>query len=444
MPRLTTAYRHLTCAALLALSWLGAAPSAWASGFQVEVAGARSVALAAPKPVTPSGDPGGAAEVVWGTMWRDLEMSGYFNLINPDAYLDQSGQVQPGTFRFEDWSLVRTAVLVKTQLLPPGAPGCVADKVCVDLYVYYVVSGDTLVKQRLQAPAKDARAIGHTAADAVLLAVTGQKGLFSSRIVAVNARGGNKEIALLDLDGEGVAPVTRNGSINLSPAFAPDGRRVAWTSYKRGNPDLYVKDLGSGRTRVVSRTRGINASPAFSPDGRTIALARSDDGDSDIFLIDAATGVETKRLTRGGGIDVSPTWSPDGRYLAFASERSGGSQIYLADLQTGEQRRVTFQGDMNSDPEFSPTGDRIAFVSRQAGRFDVFVVGVDGKGLVRITQGMGDNEDPSFSPDGRYLIFSSTRNGRSELWLSTADGRVQTQITKSGSWSQPSFRPGAQ
>ena len=417
--------------------------TAWGQGFVIDVPGGRDVPLAVDKPTTPSGDPKGEATVLWETLQHDLEMSGYFTVLDPKGFIDTSGGVEPGSFKLADWTLLKTTVLVKTRFLARGDASCDPSgaKICGDAFVYYVVNGDLLLKQRFRSTAGGARAIGHEIANEVLRAVTGNEGFFGTPIVAVGKQGGNKEIYVLGLDGKNPRAVTRNGSINLSPSWSTDGRKVAWTSYKKANPDLYVKNLGTGKTQVLSNLAGINTSPAWHPSGDRIAMARSQNGDSDIYVLSAKTGEIIERVTKGGGIDVSPAWSSDGNLLAFASERSGGSQIYVRDSRTGDTRRVTFVGDFNSDPAISPDGTKLAFVSRSQGGFDVYVADMNGRNAIRITQDMGDNEDPSWSPDGRYLLFSSTRTGRGEIWMSTADGRSQVQVTRSGGWSQPTFGP---
>ena len=416
-------------------------PNAQAQGFIVDVPGGNDLPLAIPKTIAPHGDPDNSANLVWETLQRDLKLSGYFELIDPLAYIEQGKGVEPGQFKFDDWRDIKAHVLVKSRFLPEGSPDCGAKSVCVDVFVYYVISGEKLLGQRFKTTAKNARSATHEAANSVLVAITGKPGFFGGHIVAVGAQAGNKEVFVMGSDGAGVQRVTRNGSINLSPAWSPDGGHLAWTSYKRGNPDLYLKNLRTGRTRVISNQKGINASPDFSPDGSTIALARSDGGDTDLFLIDAKTGREIKRLTRGGGIDVAPNFSPDGTKISYASERSGGSQIYILDLASGESKRVSFDGSFNTDPVFSNDGSKIVFVGRSRGGFDIFVAELETGNLYRITQDMGDNEDPTWSPDGRYLLFSSTRSGVSQIWLSTSDGRHQMPITRTGGWTQPSWMP---
>jgi TolB protein len=431
----TTALRAACAAVLALLCTLIPGASALASGFIITVEpGGNDVPLALPKPTTPSGDEWGDADELWAIVHRDLEMSGYFNLIDPSAYIDKGG-IAPGTFEMADWRAINAVALAKMSLQPRE------HDIQVDLYVYDVSAGTKITGRAFVGKPADLRYVAHRAADAIITALTGQPSLFGSRIAAVGSQSGNKEVYILDIDGEGVRAVTRNGSINLSPAWSPTGTELAWTSYKRGNPDVYVKDLVTGHTRVLSNRPGINSGAAFSPDGSTVALGRSAEAETDVFLIDAKTGEERARVTRGGGIDVAPDYDKTGKYLAYSSERSGGSQIYVQDLATGEAKRATFAGEWNTDPVISPDGTKIAYVTR-AGTFDIMVVDIDGRNPVRITQDMGDNEDPCWSPDGRYLVFSSTRRGRSEIWISTADGRHQVPITTgSTGWQQPTWQP---
>jgi TolB protein len=243
----------------------------------IDVPGRADLPVAVPRPLTPGGDPDGRAAEMWDALFHDLDLSGYFSLIDPAAFIEQGKGVEPGTFGWEPWQMVNAAVLVKTRWLPPGHADCDpgGTRACADLYLYYVVSGETLLKKRFRAEGRQPRTLGHAVAGAVVKAVTGNDASFLGRIAAVGAGGGNKEIFLMDLDGRNTAPVTRNGSINLSPSPSPDGRQLAWTSYRKGNADVFVKDLVTGRTRAVSTIAGVNLSPEFSGDSSRLVVART-------------------------------------------------------------------------------------------------------------------------------------------------------------------------
>lgn len=415
------------------------------SGFFVDVKGGARPTLAVAAAHTPDGDPGGLGPLMQRVIERDLDLTGWFEVQPVNTHLEKGGGAAPGSWSREPWTVSRTAALVRFQLRPVGDPACGAGRLCVDLYVYDVMGDRALAAHRVKAPADAPRALAHAAANEALKALTGQEGPFGATLAAVREVDGRKEIALVGLDGEDIRAVTRNGSINLSPTWAPDGARIAWTSYRRGEADLFEKDLRTGEVRALSARAGAEIGAAYSPDGTRVVVARAVGADTDLWLLDASTGAEITQLTRGGGIDVSPAFSPDGSRIAFASERSGGSQIFVMPATGGDAIRVTRSGGMFSDPAWSPDGTQIAFVARQGGHFDVLVarLAADGTaaGLVRITENMGDNEDPVWSSDGRHLVFSSTRGGSRRLWISTADGRHQVAITATGGWSQPAWAP---
>lgn len=418
--------------------------TAWAqsAGFQVVVQGGEELTFAVDTVDSATIGQSETAITIGDTVRRDLTLTGFFSLLDPSTFIETEGGTTPGSFRFEDWSLLNAGGLAKIRLLDPKDPQCdpTGARQCADVYIYNVSSQELISARRFRADARSTGALAHQLSSAILEATVGQKGFFDGQLMAVRERGGQKELAIVGVDGTRVRPVTRNGSINLSPAWSPDRRKVAWTSYRRGNADLYVKDLRTGEVALVSSEEGLNISPAWSPDGRTLAVARSSGNDTDLFLLDASTGKVLRQLTSGGGIDVSPTFSPDGTKLAFSSERSGSSHIFVMDLKgDAPPRRVTTFSGFFTDPVFSPDGQTLAFVARQ-GTFDVLTVGVDGKNMRRITQDAGDNEDPCWSPDGRYLVFSSTRNGSSNLWISTANGRHQVPLTTTGGWTQPDWR----
>ena len=383
------------------------------------------------------GDPA-SASAMYQVIQRDLQLSGYFEIIDQLAYIEpNSAGLAPGEFDFADWRVPGAAGLAKTGLTSEG------DMLAVELHVYDVDGGVRTLQRVLSGNKEQKRLLGHHVANAIIEAFTGEAGIFDTSIVAVANFGQGKEIYVFDFDGEGRRPVSRNGSINLSPAWSPDGTRITYTSYRDNNPDLWMTDLRTNRHTKLSGRPGINAGAEWSPDGTEIALTLSkEQGNSDIYALDV-NGSIVRRMTRHWAIDVSPSYSPDGSKVAFVSARLGTPQIFAMDREGGEPVRLTQRGGHNVSPAWSPDGSRLAFAGRDEGRFDIFVVNADGSGLRRLTQSSGDDEDPTWSPDGNHILFSSSRDGLGkQLYIMTADGKSQTRITDgTGSFSNPQWGP---
>lgn len=283
------------------------------------------------------------------------------------------------------------------------------------------------------------RALAHAISDEVVLTFTGQKGIFSTKIAYVHLSDGNKEIYLCDYDGHNSHPITNDRSLNVSPAWSPDGSKVVYTSYKKRNPDLWLTDLGSGQTKVFTFFPGLNSAPAWSPDGKHVAVTLTKDGNAEIYLV-TSEGEIVRRLTFSRAIDSSPTWSPNGKEIAFTSDRSGFPQVYVMDTEGSNVRRLSYTNDMADSPCWSPRGDRIAFVIRDGVRFNVYTMDVTGENLNRLTF-EGSNENPHWSPDGLHIVFSSNRTGKFEIYTMNWDGSNQRKITGEGENSNPSWSP---
>lgn len=377
-------------------------------------AGDTTIPIALPYPV------GAGQNEYWSTVKRDLELSGWFTIIDPKAYLEAAGTgVHPGEFSFDPWKTTGAAALAKTTYSDGRA----------EVWVY-----DVSGQAKLEAKAfssTSSRALAHKTANTIIEAITHTRGFFDTRIAFTGNFSGNKEVYIMDADGQGRRQVTKNKSINLSPKWNSAGSSLCFTSYSSGNPDLYVADLGKGQIRRISSRSGLNMGCGWAPGGGAIALTLSTGADSELYTIDPVAGRQIARLTSAPGIDVSPSYSPDGSKIAFVSERGGGPQIYVMNSNGTGAHRVSFQGSYNVSPSWSPKGDKIAYVTRSSG-FDVFVMNTDGSGVTRISDGAGDNEDPSFSPEGDYVAYSSTRTGSAHIWISTADGRKSVRITEGG------------
>jgi TolB protein len=383
-------------------------------------------------------DTGRVSEGIADAIMYDLDLSGWFRVIDRSAYIEhpQKTGITLGTFDLKDWSTIGAEGLVKGGFTIQG------DEISVELRLFDVYQAKERVGKRYTGRVKDFRRIAHKFADEIIYQFTGVPGIFNTRIVYVSNSGGRfKEIHVSHLDGSEKYQVTNNRTINLSPAWTPDGRSVLYTSYKDRNPSLYLFELYSGKEAKFSSRSGLNLGGRWSPDGQHVAVSLESGGNTDIYLLDRGGNV-VRRLTQEPAIDVSPAWSPDGKQLVFVSDRSGSPQLYILEVASGRTRRLTYSGSYNTSPDWSPKGDKIAYISRVGNRFSIFTISIDGGEPQRLTHNSADNEDPSWSPDGRFIVFSSNRAGRYHLYIMQAGGENQKRLTGSGGDdTKPSWSP---
>jgi TolB protein len=281
----------------------------------------------------------------------------------------------------------------------------------------------------------------HAFADDIVLYMTGERGVAQTRIAFVQGSGRQREIHLIDYDGQHPTQLTNLKTIVLSPSWAPGGERLAFTSFGHGQAAVVGWSLRDRRTWTVSPKEGMAASPAWSPDGRKIAFTRCLGGNIEIFLADAGGG-NPVRLTQHPAIDTSPTFSPDGNSIAFTSDRSGQTQIYVMDREGANLRRLTFTGKQNDSPDWSPKGDRIAFISVQSNFFDICTMRPDGGDLQRLTGEEGMHENPRWAPDGRHIVYSKLHRGERRLHVMASDGSGKRVLTSGkGDQYNPAWSP---
>ncbi len=282
------------------------------------------------------------------------------------------------------------------------------------------------------------REIAHNIADEIVHTLTGEAGIFRSKIVYAKEVTGAKELFIADYDGANERQLTKTGSINISPFFTHDGRYVYFTSFMDGDPQLYKAKVENGKIERVANYPGLIAAPALSYDGNKIACVMTKDGNSEIYVL-GLNGKVIKRLTNHRSIDSSPSWSPNGDQIVFSSDRTGRPQLYIMDSDGMDTRRLTYEGSYNDSPVWSKRGDRITFVSRsKRGRFDIASIDTSGNDYRVLTRN-GTNENPHFSSDGKHLIYSSTRLGGKDLYTMDITGRNQRRLTRSGICSNPSW-----
>jgi TolB protein len=383
-------------------------------------------------------DQGKLSEGIADAIVYDLDLSGWFKVLDRAAYIEhpQKSGITLGAFDFKDWSAIGAEGVVKGGFTVQG------DEVSVELRLFDVFQNKERVGKRYVGRVKDYRRIAHKFADEIINQFTGVPGIFNTRIAYVSTSGGRfKEIHVSHLDGSEKFQVTNNHTINLSPSWTPDGKSILYTSYKDRNSSLYLFELYSGKEIKLAPRNGRYLGGKLSPDGQFIAATMEMGGNSNLYLLDR-TGQLVRRLTENRGIEVSPSWSPDSRQLVFVSDRGGSPQLFILDVASGKSRRLTYSGSYNTSPEWSPKGDRIAYTGRVGSRFAVFSIGVDGGEARKLTAESADSEDPTWSPDGRFIAFSSNRAGKYHLYIMQASGENQRRLTGSGGDdTKPSWSP---
>ena len=406
--------------------------SAEAQGFKSEIVGQGGqkfpIAVSPLKNLGTAPDAAKLSEGIADTIVHDLDLSGWFNVLDRSAYLENAQQtgITLGTFDFKDWSTIGAEGLVK------GGFSVQGDDVTVELRLFDVFQNKERIGKRYAGRVKDYRRIAHKFVDEIINQFTGVPGIFNTRIAYVSTSGGRfKEIHVSHLDGSEKFQVTNNHTINLSPSWSPDGRSVLYSSFKDKNQTLYLFELYSGKEVKFSPRAGRYLGGKISPDGQFVAATLEMAGNTNLYLLDR-NGNVVRRLTDNPGIEVSPSWSPDGRQLVFVADRSGSPQIYILDLASGKTRRLTYSGSYNTSPDWSPKGDKIAYTGRVGNRFAVFTIGVDGGEPRKLTPESSDSEDPTWSPDGRFIAFSSNRAGKYQLYMMQWTGENQRRLTGSG------------
>ena len=303
-----------------------------------------------------------------------------------------------------------------------------------------LVRGQDLGGQSFATPTGDLRMIAHRISDFIYEKLTGEKGVFSTRIAYVTKLGTRFTLWVADADGENAQAALTSPEPIISPNWSPNGQELAYVSFEARKPVVYVHDVYSGKRRVLAKFKGNNSAPVWSPDGRSLAVTLSRDGGSQIYLIPAQGG-EPRRLTQSNSIDTEPAFFPDGSAFYFVSDRGGSPQIYRTPTMGGPVQRVTFSGTYNISPVISPDGRWMAYISRINGQFKLQVMDLKSETVQSITD-TGPDERPSFSPNGRLIVFSTQLQGREALMTTTVDGRIKARLSgQNGDIREPHWGP---
>ncbi|MEN3296089.1 MAG: TolB protein [Burkholderiales bacterium] len=367
---------------------------------------------------------------ITGIIKADLDRSGYFKIVDAGKVMSETTQVN-----FDEWKSrgVDALVVGSVQRLADGR---------FDVRYRLV---DTLKSAQLsgfgQAAAPDrVRVAAHKIADDVYEKLIGVRGAFATRIAYVTKVGNEYRLEVADSDGEGTQMALRSNEPIISPAWSPDGTKVAYVSFEQKKPVVYVQNLVTRQRNVIANYKGSNSAPAWSPDGSKLALALSREGLTQVFVVNA-DGTGLRRLSNTNGIDTEPQFSADGQSIYFTSDRSGGPQIYKMSVSGGDAQRVTFNGSYNISPRVSPDGKTLAYVSRRDGRFQLYALDLANGQEQRLSDTAKD-ESPSFAPNGRYIMYATETGRRGTLAVVSVDGRVKHRLTtQAGDVREPTWGP---
>ncbi len=418
----------------LAALALAFAPGTQAQDIRTRVTGSvAKMKVAVPDPDHTGDDPAVAREIVE-TLRDDLTFSGYFLVVEPRLYRLVE-RPPDGSIPHEDWQSIGAEQVVTLEV------AIRANRVDASVRAYDNASKSLFLGRRYGGTTDIARRIAHQIADDLVKQLTGADGIARTRIAFVSRHGESKEIYLMDYDGHRIRRLTTDGTVNLSPAWSPDGTELAYVTWRGKQPRVDVISA-EGERRTLNIVGGeLSSSPEWSPDGKRMVYAADPDGNMELYVLDRATGRNT-RLTRHAAIDTAPAWSPTGRQIAFTSDRSGTPQIYLMDAEGLNVRRISFTGNYNESAAWSPDGEELAYVSRIDGRFQIMVMNMGTEEVRRLTFDAGNNENPRWSPDGRHLVFASDRQGTYDIWTMRSDGTEPRRLTKDGNCVTPDWSRG--
>lgn len=367
----------------------------------------------------------------------DLARSGRFEPI-PEQNL-VARPVENSQVRFADWRTLGVENLVIGKVLPAGD-----GKYQVQFRLFDVFRGRQITGYSLPATADKLRYVAHRISDIIYEALTGQPGAFATKIAyVISEKRSGKTVYKLELaDSDGYNPKTllSSGQPLMSPAWSPDGRKLAYVSFEKRRAAVFVQDVATGERDELTAFAGINGAPAWSPDGRSMAVTLSRDGNPEIYSM-RLSDRKLKRLTRSASIDTEPVWSPDGQSMVFTSDRGGSPQLYRMPASGGRAQRVTFEGNYNASADFSPDGKTLAMVHGEGGRYRIATLDLD-SGLLRVLSEGPLDESPSFAPNGSMIIYATESGHRGVLAAVSSDGRFRQRFSlQQGSVREPVWSP---
>ncbi len=377
----------------------------------------------------------------------DLSRSGRFKPLASTDMLSQPTRNEDIDFR--DWRALNVENLVIGEIDSDRPNGFL-----INFRLYDVYKGEQITGFSIPTTAQDFRSAAHQISDIIYETLLGEPGAFNTRIAYITSKRKrigtdtdgtslfSEKVDLRIADADGFSPQTIVSSEEplMSPAWSPDGQKIAYVSFERNQPSIWVQELETGRRERITSYKGINGAPAWSPDGQQLAFTLSKDGNPDIYVMNIKRRT-LRPLTRHSAIDTEPAWSPDGKTIIFTSDRGGTPQIYKIDVGGGRPERITFDGKYNARASFASNGKKLTMVSQQYSDYRVIILDTKDNQVRVLSDGELD-ESPSFAPNGSMIIYASRINGKGVLAAVSTDGNVrQRLILQEGDVREPAWSP---
>lgn len=353
----------------------------------------------------------------------DLRRSGLFKALETGGVASRPSSL--AQVKYGDW------IALQAQALAVGNVEAIAgNRLKVSFELADVLKQSKLTGADYNIAPHQLRATAHKIADAIYQQLTGEAGIFASRIAYINKSKGRYALQVADADGANAQTVISSNEPIISPAWSPDGSKIAYVSFEKKKPIIFVQSLMTGQRITLASFKGNNSAPAWSPDGSKLAVVLTYAANSQVYIINA-DGTGLKQLTKSSAIDTEPTWSPDAKWVYFSSDRGGRPQIYKVSSIGGEAQRVTFEGGQNLSPRFSPDGKSLAMIRNDGGKFRVALQDI-ASGQVQLLSEGSQDESPSFAPNGRVILYATKIGGKGALAAVSSDGRVKQHLRESG------------
>ncbi len=419
--------RFLAVLAVLAVTFAVALPAS--AQFKLDVSGVGMTQI--PIAVTAFRGEDAAMQKISAIILADLARSGRFRAIDHVvAGMDENARPDVSALRQKG---ADASVAGSVSRLADG-------RLDVRFRLWDVVKGSDLGAASHVVSTANSRLAAHHISDFIYEKLTGEKGVFSTRIAYVTKSGARYNLWVADADGENAQSALSSPQPIISPTWLPNGTQITYVSFEANKPQIWTHEVATGRRSLLANYKGSNSAPAWSPDGRTLALTLTMSGNTQIYALPVGTS-EPRRLTQSDGIDTEAQFSADGRSIYFVSDRGGSPQIYRMAASGGSAERITFNGGYNISPALSPDGRWMAYISRVGSAYKLHVMDLSTKTTTAITDSWSD-ERPSFAANSKLIVYATKLQGREAMMTTTVDGRIKARLAGvAGDIREPAWGP---